>query len=66
LEGEVGAIMHGGGRGATLPCGMRIAGASLKTEIVQDLASWRAMVSELLRFFAVFDDQFHRSINRQT
>ena len=58
--------MHGGGQGATLLCGMRTGWSDAKAAAYQDLAARCAMVSEFLTIFAVFDDQFHRSINRHT
>jgi hypothetical protein len=54
------------GSGQPSLAGCAWAGAPPKTQLDQALAESRGMVSEFLRFFAGFDDQFHRSINWQT
>jgi hypothetical protein len=41
-------------------------GAAAKAQQDQDFAPVRAVVSRVLRIYASFDVQFHRSINRQT
>jgi hypothetical protein len=43
---RVGAIMHGGGQGATLSCGMRMGWALAKTELDQAVVAGWGMVSE--------------------
>jgi hypothetical protein len=42
-----------------------MAGATVKGEGDQGFAGAPGLVSKLLPIYAVFDDQFHRSIKRQ-